>query len=193
MRRRPRIYPGMWFRYCLATFLLICLLPEPARVQAPTATVTTVEHSEPWPRPKPGTLGTMGYPPTPIEKPFFDKLSPKERVTGSMLGKKYSIKRKTGKYISWCGIVRRIDEDSAAGRTKLLVEMKYFDGMTDTHIMALSFNGIPASPDLGVRNIVYIHRANFLGMVSKRRESIACGAGPAAFIAPLRVHPLAPL
>jgi hypothetical protein len=140
MHLRSRIYPGIPFRYCLATFLLIGLLPQPVRVQAPTLTVTTVEHSQPWPRPKPGTLGTMRYPPTTTEKPFIDKLSPKERVAGSMF-EEYSIERKTGTYISWCGIVRKIDEDSAAGRTKLLVEMKYFDGKTDTHIMALSFNG----------------------------------------------------
>lgn len=142
MRQRSPIYPEMPSRYCLATFLLICLLPQLARAQARVAAATIVEHSQPWPRPEPGTLGTMGYPPTDTEKPFFDKLSPKERVAGSWsMFEEYSIKGKTGTYISWCGIVRKINEDSTARLTKLLIEMKYFDGLTDTHIMAVSFNG----------------------------------------------------
>jgi len=101
---------------------------------------TPVENSQSLPRPPTGTLGTASYKPTDMEKPFFAKLSEKEQTTGSMF-ENYSITGKKGTRVGWFGIVRKIDEDAAKQETKLLIEMKYFDGLTDTHIMALSFNG----------------------------------------------------
>jgi hypothetical protein len=101
---------------------------------------TPVENSQSLPRPPAGSLGTSSYEPTAIEKPFFSKLPGKEQTTGSMFDD-YSITGKTGTHVGWFGIVRKIEENATTLETKILVEMKYFDGLTDTHIMALSFNG----------------------------------------------------
>src|SRR5262245_12638592 len=87
-------------------------------------------------------LGTKAYEPRPAEKAFLDKAPEAEKVPGSMF-EKYSIQGKKGTYVTWFGIVRGITpagKEEDAPRT-LLVENKYFDGLTDTHILALSFNG----------------------------------------------------
>jgi|SRR5579864_1901306 len=54
----------------------------------------------------------------------------------------YKIQGKKGKYVSWYGIVRGISH-SQPGEEKLtlLLEHKYFDGMTDCHIMMVSQSG----------------------------------------------------
>ena len=83
-------------------------------------------------------LGTSDYSVSPAEKPFFDKLAPAETTTGGMM-RDYDPATKDGVYVGWFGVVRKITE--AKGQTTLLVEHKYFDGLTDTHILALSFNG----------------------------------------------------
>jgi hypothetical protein len=118
---------------------ILLTLPPQSYGQAPPLQ-TVVEQSPALPPPPSRTLGTMNYKPTQKEAAFFSKLKADEQTNGSMLAS-YSINGKKGMYVGWCGIVRKIDEDSAIGRTKLLVEHKYFDGLTDTHIMALSFNG----------------------------------------------------
>ncbi len=87
-----------------------------------------------------GKLSTVGYEPSEAEAPVFKKLGEGETITGSMF-EEYSISGKTGKYVGWFGIVRNIVEDAASKSTTLTVEMKYFDGLTDSHIMALSFHG----------------------------------------------------
>jgi len=126
---------------CLLT-LLSSLAPAQVQTgaQTPSTPATVVEDSQPLPRPPAGTLGTRSYEATDKEKPFFAKLSEDERTTGDMF-KDYSITGKKGKFVGWFGIVRKIEEDKTAPQTNLLVEMKYFDGLTDTHIQALSFNG----------------------------------------------------
>lgn len=127
--------PGVLFA---VTAALLLTTPPQSHAQLPTPTV--VEQSPALPAPPRGTLGTGNYRPTQIEAAFFSKLGEDEQTNGSMLGD-YSITGKKGVYVGWCGIVRKIDEEIATGRTKLLVEHKYFDGLTDSHIMALSFNG----------------------------------------------------
>ncbi|MCI0587428.1 MAG: hypothetical protein L0323_11365 [Planctomycetes bacterium] len=97
-----------------------------------------------------GGLGTTSYAPRPAEKGFLDRAPKEERVPGpteeEISGAKpltYKIRGKKGTYVTWFGIVRRITANGKgedAPRT-LLVENKYFDGLTDTHILALSFNG----------------------------------------------------
>ncbi len=87
-----------------------------------------------------GSLSTVGYEPSEAEVPFSKKAGEGEATTGSMF-EEYSITGKTGKYVGWFGIVRKIAEDAAKKTTTLTVEMKYFDGLTDSHIMALSFHG----------------------------------------------------
>lgn len=96
---------------------------------------TKVENSKQLP-PARNVLTTVQYAPTETEQPFFNKLAGEEKITTD-----YSIRNKTGTYVGWFGIVRKIDEDKAKGITTLLVEMKYFDGLTDGHIMTVSFYG----------------------------------------------------
>ena len=85
-------------------------------------------------------LGTMQYTPSERERPFFKKLDADEIETGSYTTD-YNIATKNGKYVGWFGIVRNISEDQVAKQTTLTIEHKYFDGLTDAHIQALSFNG----------------------------------------------------
>ena len=127
---------------------------------------TPVEHAKPLPRPK-GYLATIAYPPTEMEKSFFEKLSEKERVPGSW-EEDYSITGKTGTYVGWFGIVREIKELESQAKTELLIEMKYFDGLTDEHIMAVSFNGagdfkaILSGTDLGIEHLSLVKVYGFI-------------------------------
>jgi len=84
------------------------------------------------------SLATCGYTPVKQEKSYLEKLHPEEQATGSFL-KPYSIHGKKGKYVSWFGVVRRIS--SSGSSLTLLVEQKYFDGLTDCHIMLVSQSG----------------------------------------------------
>jgi len=108
--------------------------------QSKPAPATIVEDSKPLHRPPDGSLGTTGYSCTNKELAFFKKLASDEQNTGGW-SDDYSINGKVGRFVGWFGIVRKIEEDAEKNQTRLLVEMKYFDGMTDTHILALSFNG----------------------------------------------------
>jgi len=87
-----------------------------------------------------GGLGTCGYAPSPTEKPFFDKLGAKERATGSFM-ESYDIRKKNGLFVSWYGIVRGISRMPDSDSWELLLEHKYFDGLTDCHIMMVSMSG----------------------------------------------------
>lgn len=135
---------------------------------------TPVENSQSLPRPPAGTLGTTDYAPTAMEKPFFVKLSANEQTTGSMFAD-YSITGKKGVYVGWLGIVRKIEENATTQETKLLVEMKYFDGLTDTHIMALSFNGggdftaTLHGVGLGIKNLSLV---KVYGIVERENNSV---------------------
>jgi Bacterial Ig-like domain (group 2) len=53
-------------------------------------------------------------------------------------------------------------------------------------------SAVPNPASLRERDIVCIHPSDFLGMV-KGRESFAWSPRPATFLAPLRVHSLAPI
>lgn len=68
-----------------------------------------------------GSLGTCGYKPTEKEAPFYKKLDPAERETGSFL-KEYSIQKKQSQYVSWFGIVRGIVDTKSNGTMTLLLE-----------------------------------------------------------------------
>lgn len=99
-----------------------------------------VEHITKKPQKDDGALGTTFYAPSEKEKPFFEKLVPSEQVTGGLAGD-YDISKKDKTFVGWFGIVRQVDVRERDNQTTLLVEHKYFDGFTDTHIQALSFNG----------------------------------------------------
>lgn len=87
-----------------------------------------------------GSLGTKGYTPSEKEAPFFKRLDKDEVATGGFAGD-YDIAKKDKKYVGWFGVIREVKEDKEKNETTLLVEHKYFDGLTDVHILALSFNG----------------------------------------------------
>jgi len=87
------------------------------------------------------TLSTCAYVPVELEKPFLQKLPSNEQVTGSFLGPAYTIQGKRGRYISWFGVVRGISLESDSKKVRLLLEQKFFDGLTDCHIMLVAFTG----------------------------------------------------
>ncbi|NQU25417.1 MAG: HEAT repeat domain-containing protein [Candidatus Nealsonbacteria bacterium] len=101
---------------------------------------TPVEHVTKKPRFNTQGLGTIVYRPSDHEQPFFAKLDAEERKTGGLSGD-YNLSTKDGVYVGWFGIIRNVSEDEATGRSTLFVEHKYFDGLTDSHIQAISFNG----------------------------------------------------
>jgi len=85
-------------------------------------------------------LGTKSYAPSTKEQPFFKKLAKEEVATGGLIGE-YDIAEKDKAYVGWFGIIREIRENKEKGETELVLEHKYFDGLTDLHILAISFNG----------------------------------------------------
>jgi hypothetical protein len=87
---------------------------------------------------RPKALGTGRYRPRKAEKPFLDRLEPKERTTGTFF-QAYDPKGRKGKFVSWFGIVRKIE--STKNGTQLLLEHQYFDGMTDSHLQVVSLYG----------------------------------------------------
>jgi hypothetical protein len=107
---------------------------------APAEQGTPVEHVTEKARSEEGSLGTQAYTASEQESRFYDRLDPDKRATGGF-GQGFDIAAHDGQFVGWFGIVRQIEEDSDAGRTTLTVEHKYFDGLTDTHILSLSFNG----------------------------------------------------
>jgi len=87
-----------------------------------------------------GGLSTCGYKPVSAEEPFFKKLSADEQVTGSFM-KGYDIRKEDGKFVSWFGVVRGLTRLPNSTSWELLLEHKYFDGLTDCHIMLVSNSG----------------------------------------------------
>ncbi|MGD0629831.1 MAG: hypothetical protein ABR987_10780 [Terracidiphilus sp.] len=88
-----------------------------------------------------GTLATCGYSPVATESRFFGKLANNEKANDSLFGK-YTIHGKTGKYVSWYGIVRGITPSAeTGGDVTLLVQHHFFDGETDCHIMLVAKSG----------------------------------------------------
>jgi HEAT repeat protein len=101
---------------------------------------TPLEHVTKRPVQRDQGLGTCAYSPSEAERPFFNKLADNEKTTGAHK-EGYDLSAPGRTYIGWFGIVRAVREDAAHGQTLLTVEHKYFDGLTDSHIQALSFNG----------------------------------------------------
>src|SRR3981189_2358678 len=115
-------------------------------------------------------LGTMIYRPPEDEAPFLKKVTEKEinlwadvqmpkPTNGSeeewkkmeeeriarekmiMPVEGYELKQQIGEYVGWFGIVRTAEYDAAKSQTNLLIEHKYFDGMTDLHLQIVSIYG----------------------------------------------------
>jgi hypothetical protein len=117
----------------------------PAQVPAQTPAQTTAQTPmdvQPVVELKPtGTLATCAYKPTAREAPFFNQLGAGEKTNGSALHS-YSIHGKKGTHVAWFGIVRGITPPAeTGGQTTLLIEQKYFDGLTDCHIMLVQWTG----------------------------------------------------
>jgi hypothetical protein len=98
----------------------------------------TVEHSKPLPRNGPG-LGTTRYVMTPLEKLATKAWTKQELDSGSP--NVHSLHGPIGRRIAWFGIVREVVEDKPKDETRLLVEMTYFDGLTDLHQQIVSLFG----------------------------------------------------
>jgi HEAT repeat protein len=131
-----RMVVGLLITLPLAGITGRLIAAEPAADSTPVEQVTAKPR-----RNGGGGLGTSSYRPSDQEQPFFAKLAAEEKETGGLAGN-YDISKKDGVYVGWFGIVREIAEDKTGGKTTLLVEHKYFDGLTDSHIQALSsFNG----------------------------------------------------
>jgi len=86
------------------------------------------------------SLGSCPYKPTEKETAYFQKLDEAERTTGSFM-QPYTIQGKPGKYVSWFGVMRGVLATTADGKMEILFEHKYFDGLTDCHIMLVSQAG----------------------------------------------------
>jgi hypothetical protein len=97
-----------------------------------------VEHSKSLPRPE-GGLATQFYEATDSEKAVTKDWKPRElaATTDKVLLKDVAV----GQRVGWFGIVREMREEGAMESTHLLVEMKYFDGLTDTHQQIVSICG----------------------------------------------------
>jgi hypothetical protein len=126
----------------MRTRVLILTPLAVASMLAVTAPAQTPMDVQPVVELKPtGTLGTCDYKPAVLEAPFFSRLGDKEKTNGGML-QDYSIHGKTGKSVAWFGVVRGITPPGEkGGDLTLLVQHKYFDGLTDCHIMLVQWTG----------------------------------------------------
>lgn len=100
--------------------------------------------------PPPTFIGgaTCSYGPTNLEKKFYDKLSEAERITiqnkpGELsdVNRAFKLEGHDHQYASWWGIVREIKHNSHGRGGMLLIENKYFNGITDCNFQTISING----------------------------------------------------
>jgi hypothetical protein len=122
-------------RICLLlTGLSLALAPVLAGAEEPRL---RVEHSKPLPRDR--GLGTAFYGMTAAEKEATKEWTKDELDSGSPEIKSLAGQKK--KRVAWFGIIREVSEDKDKKETRLLVEMKYFDGLTDLHQQIVSICG----------------------------------------------------
>ncbi len=126
----------------LAILILTCCA-SPAKSRE-----TIIEFSRGKPFPRDGSLATIGYEPTDMEKPFYDRLSDDQRWTiwsrpeeryGSKM--EFRLRGHRAQFVSWWGIVRKIEQPAGHPNGTLLVENKYGSDLTDEHIQTISING----------------------------------------------------
>ncbi len=152
-----------------------------------------------------GGLGTMGYQATARETAFVKKITEKpvdlwsqvqmpkpsnvseaewakmqaeqgkakDRLTPAA---QYRLADQAGKYVGWFGIVREQTWSEKNNATSMLIEHKYFDGMTDLHIQVVSLYGAGdfrvALPGR-VANIPKLSLVAVYGKVSKKAAGMA--------------------
>ncbi|WP_193211922.1 hypothetical protein [Luteolibacter marinus] len=165
MKQQTHPSPRLPGRPVLAAALVLVL----AACHAAAADTTVPIRPSPALESKGGT-GTKGYVPFPDEEPFLKKVTEKEislwpelkmpkpanmpeaewkKIEDQMAEHKknsipvadYELTEQAGQYVGWCGIVREIGYDPAKDQTRLLVEHKYFDGLTDLHLHIVSIFG----------------------------------------------------
>jgi hypothetical protein len=119
-------------------------VPRAAEASPPPATVAPkktciFEDSQPWPRNESGGLATISYPVSEKEKPFADRvfkdgfpMAPTACMT---------MDATVGKEVAWFGIARGFKVLHDRDETRVLLENKYFDGLTDTDLLCVSFAG----------------------------------------------------
>jgi hypothetical protein len=108
-----------------------------SRVAAFDDRAVRVEHSKPLPRDT--GLGTQAYAPTDAEKTAIKEWKSAELNSGT--DKVENLLGNVDKRVAWFGIIREVREDKESDTTRLVVEMKYFDGLTDLHLQIVSING----------------------------------------------------
>ena len=97
-----------------------------------------VEHSKSMPPPG-NSLGSKFYEPTDAEKAATKEWKEDELASGSP--EIESLKGALGRRIAWFGILREVTEDKQKDETALLIEMKFFDGLSDIHQQVVSISG----------------------------------------------------
>ena len=109
---------------------------------------TTVEFSKDKEFPTDGSLATSGYEPTKMEKAYYDRLPEDDRwTTQNKPSENHEIKLEfnlhghNGQFVSWTGIVRKINHETGRRGGTLLVENKYGSDLSDSHIQTVSING----------------------------------------------------
>lgn len=124
---------------------------------------TLVEFSPDIPPPTFLGGGTCDYGPTNLEKKFYDKLSEVDRITiqnkpGETNGEfsdvtqPFKLEGHDHRYASWWGIVRDIRRNPNRRNATLLIENKYFQGLTDCNFQSISING-GGDFEIGLTNI----------------------------------------
>ena len=128
-----------------------------------------VEHAGPLPRT--GLLGTGDYQASDAEKKFLAHWPKADEATNadSLMAKDLS--GRVGKAVGWFGIVRKVTEDKEQKQTRLLLEMKYFDGLCDLDIQVVSIYGggdfVAVFPGVGHSIKELNLKASTYGMVVK--------------------------
>lgn len=126
--------------FLIGLFAVLCSHSHATEPKPTDSTLVERETKRPKRAERGQGLGTAGYSPSTKERPYFERLIAQERTTGTLTDN-YNIATKDGRYVGWFGIVRDISEDEPTRRTTLTIEHKYFDGLTDSHIQAVSYNG----------------------------------------------------
>jgi len=142
----------------------------------------TIEFSKPMPWR--GVLGTMLYQPTAREKTSLKKVTEKpidflphiKRPKENLIPMdKYHLKDQIGEYVGWFGIVRDISWDKEKNTSSLLLEHKYFDGLTDLHLQIVSIYGagdfiatLPGKVD----NVPMLSLVRVYGKASKGKDGL---------------------
>lgn len=109
-----------------------------AAVPPPTTVVFKIEASTD-PTFEVHSLATTSYTPTEFEAAFQDiQPDPYERARRRAKGTLFGY---LGKRVGWFGIIRRIEAQEFPDRTRILMESKYFDGLTDEDLQVVSIYG----------------------------------------------------